>query len=198
MANKGFFIVIEGLDGSGKTTQTKLLVKKLRKSHNAMRTTEPSKGKIGKFIKSYCLNIEKRGSATVEALLFAADRVEHIEAEVKPALYNGRLVVSDRYVYSSLAYQGATGLDVDWIRRINAKSMKPDLAIYIDVDPEIVVKRLKPCKSIMENLETQRKVRDVYLRFVKSGDLVKIDGNRSTKVVASDILATVLKSLGNW
>ena len=194
MEGKGIFICVEGLDGCGKTTQTKLLVEKLtKKGYNAIYTAEPSRGKIGKFIKKYCLHGEKRGSSVVEALLFAADRFEHVENEIIPALNEGKLVVSDRYVYSSLAYQGAAGLDLEWIEKINEHAIRPDLAVFIDVEPETVIQRLKPQKSVMENLETQRKVREVYMKFVKKGELVKIDGNRSKHEVSDNILKTALR-----
>ncbi|MDI6847297.1 MAG: dTMP kinase, partial [Candidatus Bathyarchaeia archaeon] len=186
---KGVFICVEGLDGCGKTTQTKLLVRRLgKKGYNVTYTAEPSCGEIGKFIKKYCLHGKKRVSSIVEALLFAADRYEHVDNEIIPALNEGRLVVSDRYVYSSLAYQGAAGLDLKWIEKINEHAMRPDLAIFVDVEPEVVIHRLKPKKSVMENLETQRKVREVYMKFVEKGELVKIDGNRPKKEVADDIL----------
>ena len=186
---KGVFICIEGLDGCGKTTQTKLLVRNLRKiGYDAVYTAEPTRGKIGRFIKKYCLHGEKRISAVVEALLFAADRFEHVKNDVVPALNKGKTVVSDRYVYSSYAYQGAAGLDLKWIEKVNEHAIRPDLAIFVDVEPEIVVKRLKPKKSVMENLETQRKVREVYLNFVEKGELARIDGNKPIKAVANDIL----------
>jgi dTMP kinase len=190
-SSKGVFICIEGLDGCGKTTQAKLLVTRLRKSRNAVYTAEPSNGKIGRFIKKHCLHGDKRSSGIVEALLFAADRSEHVENTVLPALKKGQIVVSDRYVYSSLAYQGATGLDLGWIKRINEYAMRPDLAIFLDVEPETVVQRLKPRKSVMENLETQRKVREVYVGFVENGELIMVDGNKSKKQVADDIIAVV-------
>jgi len=193
MKRKGVFICVEGLDGCGKTTQTRLLVERLKKKgYDAIYTAEPSRGKIGKFIKEYCLHGETRVSSIVEALLFAADRFEHVEKEVIPALNEGKLVVSDRYVYSSLAYQGAAGLDLEWIEKINEHTRHPDLALFIDVEPETVIHRLKPRKSVMENLETQRNVRDVYVRFVEKGELVKIDGNKSKQEVADDILTVVL------
>jgi dTMP kinase len=195
---KGAFICIEGLDGCGKTTQAKLLVKRLQKSHNAVYTAEPSRGKIGAFIRKNCLYGEKRLSSVVEALLFAADRLEHVENEVLPALRQGRLVVSDRYVYSSLAYQGAAGLSIEWIEKINEHALRPDFAIFIDVDPKIVMQRLKPNKSVMENLETQRKVREVYLKYVTKGELTRIDGDKPKKEVAEALSAVVLKFLKNF
>ena len=198
MNEKGAFICIEGLDGCGKTTQAKLLVRRLRKSHNAVYTAEPSRGKIGAFIRKSCLYGEKRLSSVAEALLFAADRLEHVENEVLPALRQGRLVVSDRYVYSSLAYQGAAGLSLEWIEKINEHALHPDFAIFIDVDPKIVMQRLKPNKSVMENLATQRNVREVYLKYVAKGELTRIDGDKPRKEVAEALSAVVLKFLKNF
>ncbi|MEM2947781.1 MAG: dTMP kinase [Candidatus Bathyarchaeia archaeon] len=196
MKKRGLLICVEGLDGCGKTTQAKILVKKLRRiGYNAVYTAEPTSGKIGRFIKKYCLHGGKRVSNIVEALLFAADRYEHVATEIIPALKDGKIVVSDRYLYSSLAYQGAAGLNLDWIRRINEHAIPPNLAIFIDVEPNTVIKRLKPKKSVMENLETQRKVREVYLKFVENGELVRVDGNKSKSEVAKEILSTVLNFL---
>jgi dTMP kinase len=187
LGKRGVFICIEGLDGCGKTTQAKLLANKLAKSHNALYTAEPSRGKIGAFIRKCCLYGEKRLSTGVEALLFAADRIEHVENEVLPALNEGRMVISDRYVFSSLAYQGAAGLSLEWIEKINERALKPDLAVFIDVDPKVVMQRLKPKKSVMETLETQQKVRKIYLQFVEKGRLTVIDGNKSKNEVAREL-----------
>jgi dTMP kinase len=193
---KGIFVCIEGLDGCGKTTQTKLLTRGLKKKgYDAVWTAEPSRGEIGRFIRKYFLHCEKRGSSVVEALLFAADRVEHLEKEVIPLLKEGKIVVSDRYVYSSLAYQGSTGLDLDWIKTLNKYAIRPDLAIFIDVNPATVVKRLKTAKSVMENLETLQEVREVYMKFADKNELLKIDGNKTVDAVAKDVFKTVLKFL---
>lgn len=191
MNPKGAFIVIEGLDGSGKTTQAKLLAAKLKKSHNVVFTAEPSRGKIGKFIRNSILYDETRSLPSVEALLFAADRLEHVKNEVLPAMEQGHLVVSDRYLYSSLAYQGSAGLSLDWIETINQHALKPDLALFIDVAPETVLMRLKRKKSVMETLETQQKVREVYLKYVQNGSLTSINGNQPKKEVAKQVLAVV-------
>jgi dTMP kinase len=191
MNRKGAFIVIEGLDGSGKTTQAKILATTLKKSQTAVYTAEPSRGKIGKFIRNRILYSDARPPTSVEALLFAADRIDHIRNEVVPALERDQLVVSDRYVYSSLAYQGSAGLDLKWIEAVNEHALKPDLAILIDVDPETVLSRLRRKKSVMENLETQKKVRQIYLQYVAKGDLIRIDGNKPKKNVADQVLAMV-------
>jgi dTMP kinase len=195
LQKRGAFIVIEGLDGSGKTTQAKLLVGKLKNGYNAVYTTEPSRGKIGAFIRQRCLYEQRRLDSATEALLFAADRIEHIQTEVIPALNEGKLVVSDRYVYSSLAYQGSLGLNLNWIEDINKHALKPDLAVFLDVNPEVVMQRLNRKKSVMETLETQRKVREVYLKFVEKGELVRIDGDESVAQVSEALTVRLLSFL---
>jgi dTMP kinase len=195
MGKKGVFICIEGLDGSGKTTQAVLLTERLYKSHNAIYTTEPSHGKTGTFIRECCLYEEKRLPTAAEALLFAADRIEHVENEIKPALAEGKLVICDRYIYSSLAYQGSAGLSLDWIKTINSHALQPDFGIFIDVSPERVLERLQRKKSVMETLETQQKVREIYLKFVEKGELIKIDGGKPKDVVADALYSKVLSLL---
>jgi len=195
---KGIFICIEGLDGSGKTTHAHRIVRNLqKKGFDAVYTTEPSRGELGKFIRSSVLQGKKRVPRVVEALLFAVDRVEHLEKMVKPALEEGKIVISDRCVYSSLAYQGAAELDLEWIEEINRMALPPDLAIYIDVPPEVVVERIKRKKSVMERLETQRKVREVYMKYVKNGKLVPVDGDKRKGEVTQNILNVILDFLQN-
>jgi len=195
---KGLFICIEGLDASGKTTHARRLVRELRqRGFGAIYTTEPSEGEIGNFIRRHVLQRERRVPSTIEALLFAVDRVEHVEGKIKPALEEGKIVVSDRYVYSSLAYQGAAGIDLNWIEEINRHAIRPDLAIYIDVPPEVAVKRIKRRRSVMETLQTQQKVRDIYRRLVENGRLTVVNGNKPIGEVARDILAIVLDFLKN-
>jgi len=195
---KGLFICIEGLDASGKTTHARRLVRELRqRGFDAIYTTEPSEGEIGNFIRRHVLQRERRVPSTIEALLFAVDRVEHVEGKIKPALEEGKIVVSDRYVYSSLAYQGAAGIDLNWIEEINRHAIRPDLAIYIDVPPEVAVKRIKRRRSVMETLQTQQKVRDIYRRLVENGRLTVVNGNKPIGEVARDILAIVLDFLKN-
>jgi dTMP kinase len=196
MGKRGAFICIEGIDASGKTTQTKILVRKLRrKGIDAMYTTEPSRGEVGKFIRRHVLKRAKRVPIALEALLFAADRVDHLGNEVKPALEKGRIVVCDRYVYSSLAYQGATGLSLDWIQCINQFALVPDLAIFLDVSPEIVLKRLKRKKTVMETNANLQKVREVYLQMVRDGRMIMLKGNKPIKDLAEDIVKVVLDFL---
>ncbi len=196
MAKRGIFICIEGIDASGKSTQARWLVRNLRRrGFDAIYTTEPSKSEVGSFIRRYILQRKKRVPAVVEALLFAIDRIDHVESKIEPALESGKIVVSDRYVYSSLAYQGAAGLDVGWIEQINRMALPPDLAIYMDVPPEVVVKRMRRRRSVMETLKNQRKVREIYMQLVNEGHLVLISGNRPASEVTQNILVVVLKRL---
>lgn len=195
---RGFLICIEGLDKSGKTTQSRLLVENLRDmGFDALYTSEPSDGEIGRFIERYILRRNRRIPIPAEALLFAADRVDHVEREIKPLLDEGKIVISDRYIYSSLAYQGAAGLDLQWIMEINKMVPRPDLAIYLDVPVEVVMKRIQMGRrrTVMENLEVQTRVREIYLKLVEDGFLILIDGNRPIMEVAQDIQRIVLERL---
>jgi dTMP kinase len=192
MGKEGVFIVIEGLDGSGKTTQATLLANKFEKDYKVLLTAEPSCGKIGSFVREGCLYEDKRLPTEAEALIFAADRIEHMYKEIKPALDEGKIVICDRYIYSSLAYQGSAGLSLEWIKTINARALQPDFSIFIDVPSELAFKRLQRKKSVMETLVTQQKVREVYLKFVETGDLIRIDGDKPKDLVAEELFATVL------
>lgn len=194
MSKRGIFVCIEGIDASGKTTHARRLVENLRrKGFDAIYTTEPTSGEIGNFIRTRILQSRERVPSIIEALLFAVDRIEHVENTIKPALQEGKIIVSDRYVYSSLAYQGAAGLDLRWIEEINKFTIQPDLAIYIDIPAEVVFERLRREKSVMENFQTQSKVREVYLKLVKDEKLILINGNRPGDEVEKDILTTVLR-----
>jgi dTMP kinase len=195
MTKKGVFIVIEGLDGSGKTTQSTLLARKLSENHKVLCTAEPSYGKIGAFIRNDCLYEERRLPTEAEALLFAADRIQHMQNELTPALSEGKIVICDRYIYSSLAYQGSAGLSLDWIKTINARAIEPDFALFIDVPPERVLQRLQRKRSVMETLKTQKRVREIYLKYVEKGELISIDGDRSKDVVAEELCSNVLSLL---
>lgn len=194
--SKGFFVCVEGLDASGKTTQAKLLTENLRrKGFDAVYTTEPSSGQVGRLIRSFVLNREDRVPIELEALLFAADRVDHVKGEIKPLLKQGKVVVCDRYVYSSLAYQGATGLDVEWIEYVNRFALRPDQAILLDVPTDVVLGRLKRKKTVMENKLNLDKVRQVYLMLAKDGRLTLLDGNSRRGEVAEEVFQTVSKVL---
>ncbi|KON28091.1 hypothetical protein AC481_02845 [miscellaneous Crenarchaeota group archaeon SMTZ-80] len=193
--NHGVFFAIEGIDGSGKTTQSRDLVDSLIKNgFNAVYTMEPSKGYIGTFIKEKII-INKKVSPEVEALLFAADRFEHIDSEILPLLRKGKIVVSDRYVHASIAYQGAQGIDLEWIESLNYFTIEPDLAIYIDVPPSIGISRKKGKKSVFENLESLSKVRKIYQDLVDKGNLTLINGMKKRDEIGRDLYKLALQTI---
>ena len=193
-SGRGFFIVLEGIDGCGKTVHSKALCEALKKlSYDVAYTTEPSESQIGRLIELEFLQ-KAKVSPQVEALLFAADRFDHLTFEVLPMLNANKIVVSDRYVYSSLAYQGAQGLKLDWIREVNYFATKPNLALYLDVPAEVGLSRKKG-RSVLEKLELEKRVREIYLSLVESGELIKVDSNRSLDIVKKEVLALALQAL---
>ena len=190
---EAFFICLEGIDACGKTTQARLLADFLkRRGYPAVYTTEPTRGPVGQMIRKL-LSSEGRPPPVVEAVLFAADRLSHVKGVIEPSLKAGRVLVCDRYYYSSIAYQGSAGLDVDWIRRINSFAPRPDLAIYLDVSPETALSRLGESKTVMERLDVQKAVRQVYLSLVEEGELVIVDGERPVREVFEDVKKLALK-----
>jgi dTMP kinase len=196
MAEIGVFIVFEGIDGSGKSTHIKSLSGELRQlGQNVLQTSEPSMNGVGSFIKRYARSGGQRLPPETEALLFAADRYEHVKSIIEPALRHGRVVVSDRYLYSSLAYQGAAGVSLDWIREMNRFAPKPDLAILLDIHPEFSLRRVKRRHTVFEAAEYLRKVREIYLQLSKQGELVKVDADRPKRVVQAELLALVQELL---
>ncbi len=128
--------------------------------------------------------------------MFAADRYTHLKDEIVPALECGKHVISDRYVYASIAYQGAQGLDTKWIREINRFARRPDLGIYLDVPAEIGLGRIARTRSLLEKIELQRKVREIYLELVSAGELVSVDANRPKAEVQQNLIQMVLNLTG--
>jgi len=192
---RGFLISIEGIDASGKTTQARLLAEKLASlGLDVLLSTEPTDGPVGTLIKRL-LRGEKRLPPVVEAVLFALDRFWHVEGLIRPALEEGRIVVLDRYYHSSLAYQGSAGLDIAWLRAINSFAPRPDLAIYIDVEPEEAVRRIGKPRTVLERLPIQEAVRQAYLSLADAGELVVVNGERPVEAIAEDVLALVLRAL---
>jgi dTMP kinase len=190
---RGVFIVFEGIDGSGKSTHIRLLFRDLqRRGFDVLGTAEPTRTGIGRFIRESIQDPSSQMAPEVEALLFAADRLNHVKRVIEPALAAGRVILSDRYVHSSLAYQGERGLDLEWIRLINRFAPRADLSIYLDIPPEIGVKRMqRRKKTVFETLSLQQRIRELYLRFVDEGDLLLIDGNRTVEEVQRDIRESV-------
>lgn len=187
---KGRFIVLEGIDGSGTSTHSNKLADYLKsKNYEVIVTQEPSEGPIGKTIRDYLFH--GWGSPAVHALLFAADRVEHTEKVIKPLLERGVIVISDRYIESSIVYQTAEGLDTCWIEEINKFIVEPDLTIYLDVDPEIALDRKKGVRDTFERVDFLKKVRKIYLERAKDKDYPIMKTDRPIEVVHEEIVRCV-------
>jgi dTMP kinase len=203
------FITLEGIDGSGTTTQTARLVAELnRRGTRAVATCEPTAGPVGAFIRR-ALRRELRDEAgephslpwSSMALLFAADRLDHVKSVIAPALAGGTTVVCDRYVLSSLAYQSATSPEGDravpWIRELNARAVRPDLTIVLDVPAEVArVRRTArggPAE-LFEVDELQRRLADLYgaAEALLPGDRVAHIPDGSPDDVAARVLAAAL------
>ncbi|MFD0469043.1 dTMP kinase [Nonomuraea thailandensis] len=166
----GLFVAFEGGEGSGKTTQSRLIAIWLRdQGFDVVQTREPGSTKIGMRLRAILLDAAERGlSARSEALLYAADRAEHVEKVIRPALYRGSLVITDRYVDSSLAYQGAgRALDPKDVSKINAWAtggLVPHLTVLIDTPPEVGLTRLGGAADRIESepLEFHERVRKEF------------------------------------
>jgi dTMP kinase len=185
----GRFIVLEGIDGAGTTTQVARLVERLRATNVPVHgTREPSDGPIGALAREVLAGRVGRsgrspGWATM-ALLFAADRMDHVEDGIEPYLARGIVVVSDRYDASSLGYQsissGAPGEEtMDWIRTINRHALRPDLVVVLDVAPEVAAKRRSERgepPQLYEHDELQRALAAFYRELPRHlpADRVKI------------------------
>ncbi len=158
-------LVLEGLDGAGTTTQAKRLVDHIRDAGGAAHLTrEPSDGPIGRLIREmlvgkHALPDQPLAQSTF-GLLFAADRMDHLQREVEPQLAAGATVVSDRWYHSSLAYQG-TGADRDWIAALNARARRPDLTIFLEVRPEVAAQRRVAAGRVQELFEDVRMQEEV-------------------------------------
>lgn len=191
----GLFIVFEGVDGGGKSTQIGMLTDYFTgKGYEVEHHVEPTHEVIGQLIWDYMNGKERSFEPETEALLFAADRIEHGKG-IKKALDEGKVVISDRYKHSSLAYQGAAGVDVEWMQSLNRHALKPDLVILLDIDPDKSLERVADrAKTVFEKNEYLKKVRAEYLRYAKMRELVVIDALQSIEDVHSDILEKV-KSL---
>lgn len=192
MAGKGLFIVLEGIDGSGKDTHLKFIAMELRElGYKVVETAEPSSYRVGTFLKRYARRDEERLPAESEALLYASDRFDHVKNIITPALLRDQIVISARYYFSSMAYQGAVGVNLDWIREMNRFALKPDLAVLLDILPEYSLHRLKRRRSIYEDSDYLRKVREIYIKLVEEGDLVKVDADRPKRVVQGELLSMI-------
>lgn len=189
-AEKGKFIVLEGLDGSGQTTQANLLTKWIMEKtlRYAYYTKEPTDGPIGLMLRLflskrlYCAphngnGVARRPDETTMALCFAADRADHLHNEIFPKLKDGVHVIADRYYHSSLAYQSVEA-ELPWIREINKNIIRPDLTLFLDVPPAICMKRMQAQRWHVELYEDQDNLEKVRQNFLLTLDKSKAEGER--------------------
>jgi dTMP kinase len=166
------FITFEGIDGCGKTTQAKILAENLLSmNQKVVYTKEPGGTKLGISLRNILLNSSSGISPLTEFLLMASDRAEHVRKVIKPFLAKGYIVVCDRYADSSLAYQGAAGVNPDDIKLINAiatQGLEPDLTIFLDIDPDASLHIRKADRIEERDVEYFRKVREIYLEIEKA------------------------------
>lgn len=203
---QGRFIVIEGLDGAGTTTQANLLKQSVAKRGLPVHLTwEPTAGPIGSILRlilaGRVVNLPRSGVASppgeaILALLFAADRLDHLDNDIGPRLIEGTHVVCDRYYLSSLAYQTlGDGLAIEWVRQLNARCMRPDLTIFVDTAPDECLRRIHAQGrhlELYEELNKLEKVRQNYLRIVdilsREGENIRVvDGEQPVDEVAGHI-----------
>jgi dTMP kinase len=202
---RGLFLVLEGLDGAGTTTQAQLLAGWLReRGRRPHLTAEPSRGPVGTQVR-LVLSGRLRGAGGRDfdpralALLFAADRLDHWESEIRPRLEEGCDVISDRYVLSSLAYQAVSTGDAAWVAAINSRAPAADLTLFLRVSPSVALRRRYAAsaeREIYEVPEFQRKVHRAYLRslasMVRARDPVAdLAGDGAIESVAAEVARAV-------
>jgi dTMP kinase len=194
--DKGFFLALEGGEGVGKSTQARMLADWLRaKGHEVVTTFEPGGTPVGQRLRTELLGVRAEGgslSARAEALLFAADRAEHVATVIRPALARGAIVVSDRYVDSSIAYQGAgrelEPSDVARVSRWATDGLRPDLTVLLDVSPEVALQRVdSPDRLESEPIEFHDRVRAHFLTLaaVSPGSYLVVDATLAPEQMAA-------------
>lgn len=199
---RGLLIVLEGIDGAGTTTQTRRLAQALTARNLPVHATrEPSDGPVGKLLREILTGAHAPMDQTTLSLLFAADRADHLQREVEPALARGQIVISDRWYHSSLAYQG-TGEERLWIAELNRRARHPDLTIFLSVRPEEAARRRvgdNRTEEIFDHLSTQRRVAEGYravIEMLRETEHIEVlDGERSQAEVSADIVALVSNTL---
>jgi dTMP kinase len=207
---RGHLVVLEGLDGSGTTTQCAALGLALReRGHEVLVTGEPSGGPVGTLLRQALtgrLGLPGQAGpldAPTLALLFAADRTDHLAAAIEPALARGAVVLSDRYLLSSLAYQGAE-LGLAWVAAINRQARQADLTLFLEVAPTLAARRRLgrgAPEELYEAAAVQRRTQRAYRRAIqqrrRAGELVRIlDGARPVEEVTREALEEIVRRVG--
>lgn len=201
MSTRGRFIVLEGADGAGTTTQAQALSSWLEaRGATAHVTQEPSGGPVGRLIREI-LRGEKPSEMGWQrlALLFAADRLDHYEREIAPRLDEGEHVISDRYLLSSLVYQGLS-LPLDWVEALNRHAPAPDVTLVLDVDADEAWARQARRggeRELYDERELQRTVCRRYRELAPRVDAIVVDGGGTVEVVTQRLVASIAPLLGD-
>ena len=205
--SRGVFITLEGGDGSGKTTQAELLREWLSgEGRTVVRTREPGGTEVGVEIREIVLHHRGDISPRAEALLYAADRAHHVATVVRPALERGEIVIQDRYIDSSVAYQGVGRvLDPEAVRGLSewaTEGLAPDLTILLDLDADAARGRLDEARTRYDRLEAEAsefhdRVRAAYLALAEAepGRFLVVDASRPVDEIAGDIRGRVASLL---
>jgi dTMP kinase len=195
----GIFIALEGIDGSGTTTHARLLGKWVRsKGLEVVQTHEPTNYRIGRLLREILRDASV--PPAVDALLFAADRVDHTIHRIRPALDQGKIVITDRYIESSVAYQSASGLEREWVLSLNQFALQPDLTVLLDIPAEVALRRKrkpKP-KEKFEQSAFLTKVRQIFLDRAKKRGFTIVNAEQSIKEVQNQIQKLVEPLLRNF
>ena len=189
------FVDIEGIDGVGKSTVIRLTADELRKrGYLVYATSEPSDSPIGLFIRRNVLESNLEVEPMALALLFAADRVIHYNRVIRPKVQEGYIVITERYIESSVAYQGSQGVPIEWIIKVNSMVAEPDLVIVLNAPLSTVVSRLTS-RGALEYFERNssflRSVQETYLRRARERNYPIIDASRLINNVVNDILTLI-------
>lgn len=201
---QGLFITFEGADGCGKTTQLKLLAEYLQKNGvDVLVTREPGAKGLGEKLRDILLNYDGVVSDRCEAFLFLADRAQHIDTIVAPAVNTGKIVLCDRHIDSTVAYQGyGRGQDIERINKLNmiaTSGKKPDLTIVFDIDAETSLARVGSTKDRMESsgIEFFNRVRDGYLKIAaqETARVKVLDATKSIDEVQQDVIELINSKL---
>ncbi len=191
-------IAFEGLDGSGLSTQAVMLKKYVAsRGKSAILTKEPTDGLIGGLVKASLRREWKLNPLGVQ-LLFAADRSHHLTNDIEPAIKKGRVVITDRYILSSLAF-GSLDVSLNFLKQLNAPFRKPDITFIIDTQPKICVQRLKNSRFHFEVFEDEQKLEMVRRNYLSLKNYftgaVIIDGNKKPDEVFAEIKRVVEKKI---
>ncbi len=200
---RGRFIVFEGIDGCGKTTQALLLATRLREDgYRVLFTEEPTRDLVTGNLVKLLLKSKETPPPESYLLLFLADRIHHMKNRIGPALERGEVVISDRYHYSSLAYQGAQGVEmgrIDGVLEVlGVELIEPDVVFLVDVPVEVALERMAKVRNtteVYEKREFLEKVRENYLRLAEKLGFVVVNGDRDVEEIHGEIYEKVKELL---